>query len=248
MKKYLALILALFFMPSIAHATVLLTESWENGWNDWAHDYGKAVIVSGGRTGNALRFTLNNGDDSGNSPDIVNKFFTGVPETWGQFYVKVSSNWEWPSISDKYFFIWGPDSNACLLQMWGNTLDFTSQVTPNFTLYGTGTAAAFTKNAWNKVTYHAITSSPGGSNGTIQVWVNDTLIINSSSVPWGNGANFNQVAFEMVWGGPVGTRKNGPYYVWFDDLTIQTTPFDGGGTLTSPTSKTPGYPSKLIIN
>lgn len=250
MRKYLALILALFFMPSIAHATVLLTESWENGWNGWAHDYGQAAIVSEGRTGNALRFTLKNGADSGNSPDVVDKTFTESNETWGRFYVKVSSNWEWPSISDKYFFIWGPDYNACILQMWGNQMAFTSQTPINYTRYGTLPAAGLTKNAWNEIIYHSIISSPGGSDGTMQMWVNGVKVIDANDVPWrsNSGSAFNRVAFEMVWGGPVGTRKNGPYYVWFDDLTVQTTPFDGSGTPSpEPSSKTPVSPTKLVI-
>lgn len=215
--------------------TVLLTENWESGWNGWSHDYGMAEIVSGGRSGNALRYTLNNGDDTGNSPDIVSKTFSEQSEVWGQFYVKHSSNWEWPSITDKYVFLWTAVSNynAFLGTWWGNNLAFESQTPESYIVYG----GAFSINAWDKVTFHAIAGSAGSNNGTMVVWVNDALVINVSDVPWrpaGSG-NFITIALTMVWGGPQNTRTNGPYYIWYDDIIIGTTQADlGGSTDTIP--------------
>src|SRR3990172_2916909 len=95
MKKYLALILALILIPSIVHAAVLLTESFENGWNGWTHDYGGGSIITdanapdGTRT---LQFTFPAGYPGGNAPDIVLKDFAGSNEIYVQYYFKVSSN------------------------------------------------------------------------------------------------------------------------------------------------------------
>lgn len=241
MKKLFAfLFLLLFAIP--VHATVLVpNESWEAGWGTWNHNYNMAEIVTDvdAHSGtHSLRYTLNNGSDTGNSPDIVAKAFSSVvDEVWIKYWMKLSSNWGWPSIGDKFVFVWAGTSNNYMGLQWGNNITFSQQTSWDGSINNMASEPPqMVAGQWHEIVIHGVINTGGVDDGVVQVWLDGTRVVNVSTIQWRNAgqAALRSIGLECVWGGPVGTRTNGPYYVWYDDIQVQTTPFGATGDQSPP--------------
>jgi hypothetical protein len=264
MKKYLALILALFFLPYTVHATVLLTESFENGWNGWTHDYGGSSIVtdSSAPSGtHTLMFTYPAASwISGNGPDIDKKSFTPSSEIYFQYWFKYEAGFDDGEVTNKLVYIdleSAPGgTNVAIMghnQWSGNGIWWVVQQpsAPDQNTWGYSSGYSLSYGVWHKMTVHMkMNTSPGVSDGVMQIWMDDVLIINNSKQLYAlsnqSGQKFTAFEFSPVYG--MGTPSH-MQYLWFDDLTIQTTPFGIGGTPPPlPSPKTPGFPENLKIN
>lgn len=257
MKSSLPLILALLLTSSTAGATTLISESWESGWGSWGHKYGGADIVSdttAPHSSNSLRINIDY-DMVGNSPEIIGKEFSAQDEIWVQFYIKFSSNYQWPSIHDKLVFLTTPSNNFYIGLMWGNSFGLGSQISwgPGSQNWNQSGGPSIKQNTWYKVVFHGVANTPGRADGIGQLWINDQLAINASNVPYRNVGEscFNKILLENVFGGPAGARSGFPKYTWYDSVIVQTTPISGGAIpppSPSLSPKIPVPPSTVVIN
>lgn len=255
MKRYLPLILALFLIPFTANGSTIVSGSFENGMSPFGGPYyGGADVVSDATAPDgthSLRFTIPQ-DMLGNSPDIIPYTFPSAQdEIWVQFYIKFSSNYQWPSIHDKLVFLTTPSNNFYIGMMWGNSLALGSQITwgPGSQNWYQSGGPSIKTNTWYKVVFHGVANTPGQTNGIGQLWLNDTLIIDAKNIPYRNvgEACFRNIMLENVFGGPAGKRTGFPMYNWYDSVIVQTTPISGG-VLPTSSPKMPAPPSALGIN
>lgn len=257
MKRYLPLILALLLVPFTANGSTLVSGSFESGMSPFGGPYygSSAAVVSDSTAPDgthSLRFTIPT-DMLGNSPDIINYSWSAQNEIWVQFYVKFSSNYQWPPIADKLVFLPCEGNAFYIGLMWGNQIEISSQITwgPGSQNWYQSGGPSITQNTWYKVVFHGVANTPGQTNGIGQLWLNDALVINVSNIPYRNvgGSAFGGIMLENVFGGPAGQRSGFPMYTWFDSVIVQTTPISGGVLPPPPPSpKKPAPPSTLIIN
>src|SRR4030067_687917 len=198
-------ILAIMFLvfPSYAVSAVLFSGSFENGMTPFGGPYyGGASVVTDGTAPDgthSLRFSIP-GEMGGNSPDIIDGHWSSQNEIWVQVYIKFSSNYQWPSIQDKFIFLPLQGNNFYIGAQWGNQVSMCTQV-----LWGQGSTCwgggGWTAGRWHKVVFHGIANS--GTNGVGQVWVDDTLVINASNVNFLEHAGdtaFDGILLENVYG------------------------------------------------
>jgi hypothetical protein len=61
-------------------------------------------------------------------------------------------------------------------------------------------------NQWNKIVVHLIENTPGVSDGTVQVWLNDDLVLDTASQNWfggyDGGQTWNMIILTDNGGGP----------------------------------------------
>jgi len=258
MKRYLPLILALLLFPITAIGSTLVSGSFESGMAPFGGPYyGGAEIVSDSTAPDgthSLRFNIR--EDTGNSPDIIDGTWSAQNEIWAQMYIKLSSNYTFPKIADKFIFFptgTSPWTNGFYIGlMFGKNLSLCSQIA-----WGPGSqnwysVVGLTPGTWHKLTFHGVANTPGQLDGVGQLWLDDKLIIDVSNIPYRNtgGVGFGGMLLENVFGGPAGTRTNYPYYTYYDSVIVQTTPFTGGVPSPpppSPSPKIPAPPSTLII-
>lgn len=252
MKSYLPLVLALLLFPFTANGGTLVSGSFENGISPFNGPFysppAQAISDSTAPDGTkSLQFTIPS-EMGGNSPDIIDANWSSQDEIWVQFYIKFSSNYQWPSIQDKFVFLPLQGNNFYIGAQWGNQVSMCTQVSwgQGSTCWGGG---GWNKGVWQKVVFHGKANS--GTSGVGQVWVNDTLVINASNVNFrqnsGDGA-FSGIKLENVFGS--GSRSGFPMYTYYDAVTVQTTPITGGvpEPAPAPAPKIPAAPSTLIIN
>lgn len=261
-RKSLVLILALWLVPCVVHAGVLINASFEDGMSPFGGPYyGGASIVSDSTAPDgthSLMFTFPSGLYGGQAPDIINGNFTESNEVWVQYYVKYSSNWVWNSIGNKQIYMLtgaqgSQDMNFFIMaySQWGDTINFSTQQPADASLNQTFRSSGWTltTNAWHKVVIHVSMNTAGMNNGIAQVWVDDILRIDVSNVLYrrsGQSTGFDQFQMTPVFGGGA---ENIPtqQYMWFDYVIVQTTPITGSSSASPDASKTPSSPSGLMI-
>jgi hypothetical protein len=262
-RNSLVLILALLAAPSAVHASVLASGSFENGYSQFASNYGGSEIVADSTAPNgthSLRFNFPAGFTAGNAPDIVTlvpEFFADQEEVYIQYYVKYSSNWIDNPGTNKMVYIWfGDIKNKPNLPVMGHSQWDTSGVWAVLQAGGTISEQVwhsydyskfnFTYGVWHKIVLRVKMNTGGNHNGVFQMWVDDVLRINGSNGYFRNsGDSYGITSFQMtpVYGGG-GSPVPVTQYMWFDDVIIQTTPFGASSTqLGQPTP-----PSGLKIN
>lgn len=126
---------------------------------------------------------------------------------------------------------------------WGEAVGFSTQHNTssglNQSLRGGGTYAPTSvakpaAGVWHKITLHLVTNTPGTSNGVVQLWLNDVLLIDRSDVLHlvsSDSGGWRYFSMTPVYGGGVETI-NATQYLYFDDIKVQTTAF---GTSTDST-------------
>lgn len=220
----------------------------------WKSVYGGASIDSETDTPDsspALRFTYPIGFRTGDSPDKVwYPIPSSATELWFQYYFKYSSNFAWNSTGQKLNFVYTKNSNFLINTMWGGReIHMLNQIT-----FGRGTQSFASKASieagrWYKLKVHAVMNTVGKSDGIIQVWLNDNLIINANSVMYRNeDIGWNAIAFDPTYGGG-GTDVPRTCYLWIDYSIVSTEPI--GATAPPPppsnSDKVPLAPTYLKI-
>jgi hypothetical protein len=111
-----------------------------------------------------------------------NVFPSEKNEIWVQYYIKFSSNWEWGTGSKFIFAVVGGGGNLFT--------SVTGKGSPVYVTTQTFATNSFPPNVktvpmyagkWYKHTLHLVMNTPGVQDGTIQLWVNDTLTTNYSN-------------------------------------------------------------------
>jgi hypothetical protein len=263
MKRYLVLFLALLLVPCTGHAATLVSGSFESGMSPFGGPYygSDASPISDSTAPNgthSLQFKIPY-DMLGNSPDIIDYNWAAQDEIWVQFYLKFSSNYAWPSIHDKLVFLPIGSNNFYIGLIWGSQLGIASQITwgPGSQNWTQSSGPFPTRGGWQKVVFHGVANTPGQSNGVGQLWLNDTLIINVSNIPYRNvgESGFSRIMLENVFGGPAGARSGFPMYTYYDSVIVQTTPITGGAVppppapapAPAPAPKIPTAPSPITV-
>jgi hypothetical protein len=142
----------------------------------------------------------------------------------------------------------GADGNWLINSMWsGQNIHVLNQINFSPSTQDFPSSASITSNRWYKITAHAVMNTVGQSNGIIQVWLDDVLIINASTVKY-RDANVGWKFFEFspTYGGGSPPTVPSTCYLWVDSTIISTDPIGA-----NPTPKTTGIPSapfKLNIN
>ncbi len=268
-KKSIVLILALLAAPSIVHASVVLSGSFENGYSPFVSNYGGSSVVADSTAPNgthSLMFTFPSGMTGGNAPDIVTpspELFASQEEVYIQYYVKYSSNWKDHPITNKMIYIWfgNPVAGKPNLPIMGHSqygsgvwavLQAGTSISEQV-WYGNGFTLSY--GGWHKIIIHVKMNTGGNSNGILQVWVDDVLRIDASNGKFRNsGDTYGVTSFQMtpVYGGD-STPVPQTQYMWMDDVIVQTTPFGTSTTpppapVPPPASLQPAPPTSLSIN
>ncbi len=264
-RKSLVLILALWLVPGIAHATVLLSGSFENGLFSPFRErtITGATVVTDSTAPNgtgSLKFTFPAGLYGGVAPDIVSRSFTSTNEMWIQYWFKYSSNWRWNTIMNKQIYV--PTGSQSLpeevnffigaMSQWGEQIGFSTQHNSDSSLNQTFRSFGWTltKGVWHKVVIHVKMNTAGVQDGIAQVWVDDVLRINQSNVLYrktGQSYGFTNFQMTPIYGGGKETIPT-EQYLWFDHVLVQTTPITDSSSPPPDLPKEPTPPSGLNIS
>ena len=206
---------------------------------------------------NAWKFYYYSGQRDGDEP--ANCGITipvATKEIWFEYYFKYSSNWTWHGVNNKHWYflvdvpnapqrwIFGigdqPAGNQSLPRRFRVS---TSNIWPDNFYSNTGYNPEILAGVWYKFNGHVIFNTPGQSDGSWQIYLNDKLVedyagmhILGSDDPYPNSFNITP-----VWGGNSAIYKPADEYFWVDKVTISTTPLSGGAT------KIPRPPKSLSI-
>lgn len=269
--KWSVLSIAVFslFQVSAVFAGFSTTTHWnsktEGGWACVDRTPGGTAIDGGTNTpdqGGALQFIFPSGWQDAAEPGMCwNMFPTQVNEFWMQYYFKYSSNYSWHSVDNKQtYYVVGPShSTNFYVSVAGDLhLSVVSQTFATDRFFpNTGYNPTIEKNRWYKLTMHAVINTPGQTDGIVQVWLDDKLVINSNKVGYRSssqaGVGFTEADFVPVYGGNAGLRNPAVDYQWYDFTILSTDPI-GTAPLPAPApdptpapTKSPKPPTDLQI-
>lgn len=243
MKRLLVALLLL--LPSIANATLIFDSPWNsisNGWScvnrtqsgNFPDDHHAFVTDSGTPDPNtALRIEYPSGWQNGGEPYHCWNIFTEQEEIYVQYYFKYSSNYYFHTIDNKQTYYWigsGSSGNFYLTVNGSRKINMVTQTyaTDRHTS-NTGYDPTIAANTWYKLTARFRMNTAGVLNGICQVWINDVLVINKSTIGYRSssqaGQGFYQMTITPVFGGMSTLVKPATDYQWYDRTTVQTTAF-----------------------
>ena len=224
---------------SFQAAEIIEQTSFEEGWGNFQANYNGADIYldSSAQDGNySLRFTFPTGFQGGAAPDVISTTFPAKDEVFIQFYFKLSANFQWHPITQKLiYFRCGQqqlnDTNHLLsIGYYGKGISVVIQhnTSTDNAEYHWGDINQITKDVWHKLVLHIRMNTPGDNNGTIQVWFNDSLVIEHFDVLWLVKEDYGglyEFQFTPVFGG-LGSSVSETMHLYFDNLIIQNIPFN----------------------
>ena len=236
------LMMLALFAATNSYPADLVYESFESGYGMFHSGYNDSDIVSDATAplgSHSLRFTFPEGFSAGDAPDIVTASFSDQQEIWGRVYFKLSSGFSFHPYEQKLVFLWTGRSNFYF--SIGDTKIFGCWQGDGRT-YNNYDQPDISTGVWNRLDFHMST------DGVVQLWVNDSLTLNLSNVPF-NGGAFDSIAFTPVYGGMGGSVPK-TQYIWFDGGQISTTPIGPAAPLPPPPAQglQPSPPTHLTIN
>jgi len=264
-RKCIVLLLALLLIPTIVFAwidTSHMDGSYPiigGGWSCIDSGTGYGAIVSDSTSpdpSTVLKLTYPAGFYNGNYAAKCWNMLPGsttpsvqYTELWVQYYFKYSSNYYFHPVDNKqtYYFTGGSNSaNNWYISVNGS--HHVNVVTQTFNtdrhLPNTGYDPVINAGQWYKMRARFVMNTPGVLNGILQIWINDQLVINKSTVGYISQAEgIREVQIAPVFGGNTGVSKPAEDYQYYELFTISTSPINGGG----PYLSNPMPPSRLQI-
>lgn len=223
-----------------------------SGWGFIQFESAGGAIVSADspQGGTALRYTFPIGMGDGREPARVwynaSKSLTDV---YIQFYHKYSSNYVFHEIGNKILYMYSGGSRQSCVVLTENYGDLKMEVlwptVSDLVQYSSGLGRP-TRGVWYKYAIHMKTnSSPGSSDGILELWVNDKLVINKNNVmyfPSGTSVT-GWVDFDLAaaYGGGGGSNPV-VSYAYYDDVIISS------NAIFENTTEIPIAPSNLKIS
>jgi len=277
------------FTPIHARSVTLPFTDHFNSLGNWGvtvtNKLGQAGIVStdsaSGSASSSLRYTYSQGYANGDSPAKIWITFSQTQELWTQYYFKYSSNFYLHRVVQKqaYWYISGDSSTNSnfFIGISGSALgDETRQVEAQLQRANVGATNRYisntknnpkvANNVWYKLTVHCKLNTNGQSNGILQVWLDDVLVMDYSNALYTSGSDANKpigsFAFDPIFGGMGTEKKPQDDYFFVDYFQMSTTKIgdtSGGGSSNSggsgsnnsgggsTTSLTPMAPSNVNI-
>jgi hypothetical protein len=254
--RRLALILAVLLIPCVSGATTFFTSHADDYSNFVKYNYeGTVDIVSDptspDSTSNVFRFTFPGGLADGQG--IAALFFGAGAQSdlWVQYYFKYSSNFDYGGTGTKQLYMYTtdvPTSNAFFaIRNFGG---YVFSVTPQGDLYDNyppniNNSQFYTvpPGGWHKIRYHIRYNTAGNSDGVFQVWVDDVLVSNYSSVRWDHRyTSWDSGGIYPIWGGGNSPVPSTQYY-YVDGFSFGDTDPGGGGIPPQDTDVYPPYAS-----
>ena len=262
--------LILLLLPATALATFPIDWNWNSIGGGWGC-LSRPRCATGGHVGEcfaaeftsgtpdpsyALKITYPEGYAVGGEPAACwNNFGSPKNEIYGQFHFKYSTGYTWNAIQNKLVIIqvgpgaqWAGDIIA--VQRSSHKMAFQTQYAETINYYSnTGYDPTIYDGQWYKITWRQVINTPGVANGIFQMWINDTLAMNYSTVKFRASTEGSMAFYELsivpVYGGMTGIPKPAGEYLWFGRTIVQSTPIGGGQSL--PANKVPMVPTDLNI-
>jgi hypothetical protein len=266
MKKCVAWVLALLLIPSIVGAATWFYCTGDTFCGAGTRVFDPGVgnnidLVSGqsspvGAT-NVWRWTYGKG--SGDGQGIANvspavSIPSGSQEMWAQWYYKYSPGFIYHGVGNKQFYF-QPANTMIYLSGGGVAGAAHWEMTPQSTnsqMYevnaNTGSSYAST-GEWHKYKAHYKLNTGNQWNGAYQLWVDDVLVANYSTVYYESGSNqISAPQWVVIWGGSGSGPVPQTQYLYMAGLYIGST--DPSASLPSPApapGNLPSPPSKINI-
>ncbi len=231
-------------------------------WDGFRNTTGAVVTDQGCRTGRCVRTPLIAGTNSDTYGDFyfadhVTRRGTKVEEVWLRVWSKFDPGLTFPS-GQKIAILNLTDGVSSerryqvILYVRSNG-EYALQTTDigNWQFYNRyqnqGTASPVRLGQWDKLKVHVRLNTPGASNGTLRLWVNDTLKLeyNDVNIRFNTAMGMNKLILSTYATPPSPT--NGMQ--WHDDFTLATSDPDGGSTPPPPppTPTAPAAPRNVRI-
>jgi hypothetical protein len=229
--------------PNQPSDTTLVTASFEGTSSPFIeHDPGHGLHndPTAPDGSSVYRVTFPKGFVGGDAPAVAWYLFPSdsqPTELYVQFYLRLSSNWQWHSIIQKvfYFRVGNMDTTNhffALNYYSDGNIGFTSQQLSNGELnqdlYTDTTTITNSLGTWHKINLHIKMNTPGEYDGIGRVWVDDVLVHDVSDYMWltsGDFGGINDLSITPVFGGGADVVVE-TMYLDFDDFILQTIPFD----------------------
>jgi hypothetical protein len=217
-------------------------ESFESGYGTFKSNYGGTEVVSDSTApdgAHSLRFNFTADWPAGNAPDIVgHPGLLDQEEVYIQYHVKYSSNWVDEPLTNKMVYIWFGDQGKDKpnLPVMGHSqwdangvwaVLQASTVIPQqvWHRYDYSPGFDFTYGDWHRIVLHIEINTPGVSDGILQMWVDDALVIDATNGYFRNAdqssVGVTHLDLTPVYGGGCCVIAA----MWFDDIDM-TGPFE----------------------
>ncbi len=268
LSVFLSFIAAMCVWAGNAQAVVLETNEWSSrtqvGW-----DYNTPTVPSIENAtntpagGGALRMQWAAGSyvtSVGGGRAEYSQLPAGLTEIYIGHWVKWSSPFDWNPVGTKIDYmtmrdIVGPglgrDNFLTMIQNNGTTFTFTQQLwqapgTQN--RYNNRSNVNIQKGQWYWLEIHARLNAVGSSNGFLEIWLDDVLIMQHSDVTYRTtNTTIGNFQHSPEWGGGGGTI-NQAQYIWFDHTVLSTTRIGRPGSMPSGDTTAPRSPVLNFAN
>jgi hypothetical protein len=206
------------------------------------------------------------GTDNGREPFHCSVSLpTGTREIYFQYYIKFGNNWQWHPTIDKHFYIYGyhPTDGSKVAGAVESRRRSTGKTEIQYasaSIFGQGyrytnvlPAIDIKKGVWYKITGWIHAGTPGGYNGKVKVWVNDTLQLDYTNVPVlaDYATHIATASLTPVWGGYVDglSVPAGGMDLYMDKWMVSSSPIsslqDAGSSMET---KIPNSPTIMNID
>jgi len=254
--------------PVCSRGDILLCEDWEtgqpweNGWG-WNTNWSTASGVKcgeGWQGSCGLRLHFDQDDSDAIYPENGIQSIRAGQEVYARFMIKYSDPYQWNNPGSKVFYLrsdsggafsWAvqlgsrPKSSSDLrgpgkiyIDLQTHSLQLDYNKTPVYIIPG----------RWHSIEVMAIPNNQGMSNGTVKLWIDDTLVSDYSGLDMRKQAVNPSSEINSVWisayiGGP--TDPHPAQDIWYDNIVVSTK-YIGPPGITSDTTP-PGPPQRLRI-
>ena len=180
-----------------------------------------------------VRATYSAGFGSGSAPWAVERALSTRPTSlYYRFAVKHSANFQGQgSATNKLGFVWidgGPDffvsaegtgsGNLVVTARIQGTGDSREYLRPN-----QGPSGVIARGSWHTVEVELISNTPGVSNGTVRVWLDNVRIIEYTDVRFSGAGETNYwevISLYPIWGGGTGQSVSSTMTIDFDHIYV----------------------------
>jgi hypothetical protein len=181
---------------------------------------------------------------------------TAKTEFYIEYYIKLSSNWEWHPVIQKLVYIYTPSHNTHITTYAMNGYPgahLIGVLTNTRNLYANDPNFYFKPGRWYKIDQYYKMNDRDVGNGIIKMWVDDVLLVDvsdvvilTSSMP-AEDTGLSDFDVSPVWGGIADVNKSHDDYLWFDHFTISTDSINGNLPQFIQNGPTPNSPYNLMI-
>lgn len=238
--------LSLMIIPA-SDAGLIEQNPWDNltrpGWIYSSYSSDSHFIDSTTNTpdpSKALRFTYPAGMVDGVGPGIAEYGISPRNEIYYGYWFKLSQNFEIHPVMLKLSFFWHNGSQLIHDGISGGGIGcvagdcsawkfvIRASGPSDDRIYGHNQAynPTIQTNRWYWVEVRAVMNTPGVSNGILQVWLDDQLIMSYTNTFYrfsGQTGGWETFMHSATYGGNQGYTKRQTDYLWFDQTALSTT-------------------------